>query len=278
MGMVSGLRLNPTAEEEFGRSPLFSGANEAYEFLILGGGGSEPLEGRRFASANASAPVDAEVRASAGSPDREPLARKLRGNAFSDSSDVGDVSGLVGNVKPEVLNTFRKGLSSRDAGFNHGGFGRLRTLINVIHPSFGNHERMESAVHVEEDPFKQNPGELLGAPATGHGRPVWLNGRGVRPTDTEQPRGQVLEEEQDELDRREVVFFSGLEDFEHVKGVEKLLDIPKVTRRTNAVGGSGFVVEGAAKGLDKGRATRDGVIPGVSRLLNPLVQTVATHP
>ena len=75
LGMVSGLRLNPTAEEEFGRSPLFSGANEAYEFLILGGGGSEPLEGRRFASANASAPVDAEVRAGTSGFDGEAFRR-----------------------------------------------------------------------------------------------------------------------------------------------------------------------------------------------------------
>ena len=88
----------------------------------------------------------------------------------------------------------------------------------------------------------------------------------------------MLQKKQDEFDGRKTILSRSLEDFEHVEGVEELLDIPKVARGANAVRRGRFIEEGPAEGLSEGGAARDGVIPRVSSFLNPLIQTVAAQP
>ena len=72
--VVGGLWLDAATKQELGSSPFLGCTNDAREFLILGGGGAEPLEGGGLRDIDAPASVNAKVGARVRGFNGKPLA------------------------------------------------------------------------------------------------------------------------------------------------------------------------------------------------------------
>ena len=123
---------------------------------------------------------------------------------------------IFGDDKPKLLNSRGKGFASAHAGVDDSGLRGFGALIHVADPGLGHHEGMESTVDVKQDAFQKNPSKLLGAPAASDRRSVRLDRGGVGTSNSEQPRGKMLQEEQDKLHGGEAVFSRSLKALGHI--------------------------------------------------------------
>ena len=209
--MIGSLRLHSAAEQKLTRPPLPRRTDDASELAFFSRSRDKSLKGCWLLDVDASASVNAEVRRGTCGNDRESFGIQLRGDDLRNSAGSGDNARLAGNFEAKLLNSSRKGHTSADAAVDDGGSRSFSALVDIVNPRFRDNKGVERVMYLEKNALKEDPGKLLRTPAASHGRFVRLNRQGIRASDSEQPGGQVLEEKQGKLHRREIVVLGGLD-------------------------------------------------------------------